>query len=91
MRLLRKFVWRGYFAFRVAGFFFFGFAAPPKPIARIASLVAALCCRRSSAVTNPRPTPSARFALLNHMLMKGFFIRFVLSRVAGSPPELGLW
>jgi hypothetical protein len=26
----------------------------------------------------PRPTPSARFALLSHMLMKGFFIRLLL-------------
>jgi hypothetical protein len=26
----------------------------------------------------PRPTPSARYALLSHMLMKGFFIGILL-------------
>ena len=40
--------------------------------------------RRISAVTRPRPTPSARFALLNHRLMKGFFIQLLLPPATGD-------
>lgn len=52
----------------------------------IASDTPAFTCRLASAVAWPRKLPATRFAVLSHMLMKGFFFNqgLAISLLAGS-------